>query len=287
MIKYNYAAIDVGSNSINLLLAKVEGKKIVEQVTESYITELGKGLAITGAFSSKGIENAYQTFSKINELLQIHDISKKHVVCVATEASRVAKNSKIFFNRIENEFSITTKIISPEEEASFSIAGVIDSDSVETLVMDLGGASTEIIYVKDGKISQFESFKIGSVNLGDPLFENKIELFIQKIGFKEKVILAGGTAATVAASILGFKEFNPIAVNKLIVNLDEIIEFNRRIQSLQPDQIIDQYPWMKSRINSIQMGLSRMVGMLEIIQPINILFSAGGVRQGALINFIG
>ena len=55
MKKYNFASIDVGSNSINLLLAKVVGEEIVESRTESYITKLGEGIAETKKFSEAGI----------------------------------------------------------------------------------------------------------------------------------------------------------------------------------------------------------------------------------------
>ena len=100
-VKYNVASIDVGSNSINLLLACFENGEIIEETTFSFITELGRGLRETGVFSKEGIEKADEAFEKIKNTLDEFSIEKKSIICVATEASRVANNASNFYTSVE------------------------------------------------------------------------------------------------------------------------------------------------------------------------------------------
>ena len=94
---FNYAAIDVGSNSINLLLAAVERNAIVNEKTYSFITKLGNELSLTGKFSQEGMARASEAFENIHQIIHDHKILDTNIICVATEASRVASNSSDFF----------------------------------------------------------------------------------------------------------------------------------------------------------------------------------------------
>jgi exopolyphosphatase / guanosine-5'-triphosphate,3'-diphosphate pyrophosphatase len=286
MLNYNYASIDVGSNSINLLLAEIESKKIISQNTESFITELGSGISETGAFSRTGMENAYNAFSEIYMRIKQYKIPLGQVVCVATEASRVAFNSEEFYARIKKDFSIETKIISAEDEALFSMMGVVPNDVEETLVLDLGGASTELIYVRNGKIVTFKSFKIGAVNISKDFTLAGFEQFSKSIGFNQHIILVGGTAATIAASYLGSKAFDAEAVNNLIIELSSFQTFANGISAIPESEIKKKYPLTKKRIASIKNGVGITLDILNIIQPKTIRFSSNGVRQGALLELI-
>jgi len=284
---YNYASIDVGSNSINLLLALVKNKEILKQETQSFITELGKGLSKTGEFSRVGMENAFGAFSEINEELKRYQIPKENIVCVATEASRVAKNSKSFYSHIENSFEINTKIISPEVEAEFSIIGVVGSKKEELILIDLGGASTEIIYINKGEIQLFKSFKVGAVNVGDAGYKEKISEYVKNIAFSKKVVLVGGTAACAGALLDGGQVFNSDNINKLMVTREEFQQFFSLISSFSHEELKEKYPLVTKRINSFQTGVSRICEIVNMMNVSEISFSTNGVRQGALVNLIG
>ena len=71
----------------------------------------------------------------------------------------------ISFGIINEKFSILTKVISAKNEATYSALGAVPRDTNETLLLDLGGASTEIIHCKMHKIIDYKSFKIGAVNV--------------------------------------------------------------------------------------------------------------------------
>ena len=100
---FNYASIDVGSNSINLLLANVQNGEIISEETKSYITSLGEGLSDTGKFSNAGKDRAVEAFGEIKKIIDNENIDPSNIVCVATEASRVASNSDEFFQFIKKK----------------------------------------------------------------------------------------------------------------------------------------------------------------------------------------
>ena len=85
MKNYNYASIDIGSNSINLLLAYVNNGVILEEETVSYVTGLGKGLSNTGKFSEEGMLKAENAFKDIRHLIDSFQIPANQIVCVGSE----------------------------------------------------------------------------------------------------------------------------------------------------------------------------------------------------------
>ncbi len=286
MNKFNYASIDIGSNSINLLLAHVQDGEIISEETKSYITSLGEELSETGEFSKAGKDRAEKALGEIKTLIDSEKIYSSNVICVATEASRVASNSDVFFQFIKKKFDIETQIISAKEEARFTAKGAMPANSDESLLMDLGGASTEIIHFRDNEIKSFHSFKIGAVNI-DPLFSwSKVEDFVKGIAYSERIVLVGGTAATVGASYLRQGFFNSLPINVLELSLQEFFRFHEKISTLGDEELLKEYPLMESRINSIRGGVKRILEILAKISPEIISFSTKGVRHGALFNLI-
>ena len=119
MRNYNYASIDVGSNSINLLLARVSGKDIFEEETKSYVTGLGRELRKTNKLSESGMKSALDAFDDINLILNKYHIKRNNVIMVATEASRVATNSETFYTKVESLFGLRCLIISHKSQKTF------------------------------------------------------------------------------------------------------------------------------------------------------------------------
>ena len=74
-------------------------------------------------------------------------------------------NSASFYSEIKNKFGINTYVISADTEAHLSVLGVLPSNLSDAVILDLGGASSELIYVSDKKIKVFESFKVGAVSM--------------------------------------------------------------------------------------------------------------------------
>ena len=287
MKTYNFASIDVGSNSINLLLAYVHEKKIVFEKNHSFITGLGKGVRDSFRFTQEGMEKSYSAFSKIRNLVDQNHIQNSNVVCVATEASRVAKNSLDFYKKINRDFSLKAKIISAEQESKLSVLGAVSKNVQETLLMDMGGASTEISHYKLGRIINFQSFKIGAVCKSDNFSNKDLKKFVEQLDFNATVLLVGGTASTMAMAMIGGSEFAPESINKYSTHLEEINIFKEKIISMSDSVLLESFPILESRLDSIRCGVLSTHEILELINPTTIYFSTKGLRHGALLEFIG
>ena len=190
------------------------------------------------------------------------------------------------FNLLKKKFDIDTQVISASEEARFTAKGAMPANSNESLLMDLGGASTELIHFKDNEIKSFRSFKIGAVNI-DPSFSwSGVEDFVKGTAYSERIVLVGGTAATVGASYLKQRSFNSLPINVLELSVHDFITFHETISKLEDGELLKEYPLMESRINSIRNGIKRTLGILGKISPEVVSFSTKGVRHGALFNLV-
>ena len=286
MKNYNYASIDIGSNSINLLLAYVNNGVILEEETISYVTGLGKGLSNTGKFSEEGMLKAENAFKDIRHLIDSFHIPANQIICVGTEASRKSKNSHEFLGKIFHDYNIKTNIISPEKEATFSLTGVIHDNLDEALILDLGGASTELIYVKKQKIEKFFSFEIGSVNQSINFHEDQIFDFIQHFNFRDNIYLVGGTAATLATCLLKMTQFKDGEINSAKFTLEQLNQFYDYSKNLELEKLISLYPLTESRKQSFLDGVEKILKFLNIIKPKEIFISTKGVRHGALMGLL-
>lgn len=286
MNQYNYASIDVGSNSINLLLALVVNEKIVESKTESYITKLGEGIAETKKFSEGGIRRAMDSFTAISKILNYYKISLENVICVATEASRIASNGASFYSVVNNKFGIKTNIISADTEAQLSVLGVLPSNLSNAVILDLGGASSELIYVSDKKINLFESFKVGAVSMAKDFNFDMVKKFVHGTVSGNEIILVGGTAAMLGWCLSESDNFDEDKILELNITLSEIESFYHSIKNLSKVSLVKKYPLLQKRQDSFQNGVFVLKKIIEAVALDQIRFSTNGVRQGALIQHL-
>jgi len=168
------ASIDIGSNSVLLLVAQLDPFKDLEKLSE--ITALGKGLDRSGVFSQQALDDTFIALKKFIEVAGKHGVLPGQIIATATEASRVAKNAGEFYRRVESELGLCVKIISGVGEAALTTKGILFNthfDSPEVVVMDIGGASTELIRVNTStlKIIDSISLKVGTVRATDWLLD--------------------------------------------------------------------------------------------------------------------
>ena len=285
--KYNVASIDVGSNSINLLLANFDNGKIREEITYSYITELGRGLRETNFFSQEGMEKAEEAFKEISSILTKFSIGQEAVICIATEASRVASNALDFYKNIEKNYRIKADIISADDEARFSAIGVVGGDKNETTLIDLGGASTEVMLVKNNIIKKFKSFQIGAVDKASSFNEAEVVAFLRNGLMDKKVILVGGTSVTLAISMLRLKTFDVEKIELSSFTMPEIAAFSTKLGEMSDDEVLKKFPFAEKRLGSFRDGVQRICWFLGEMNPSEIRFSTKGARHGALFDLLG
>jgi exopolyphosphatase/guanosine-5'-triphosphate,3'-diphosphate pyrophosphatase len=157
--------IDIGSNSVRLLLAEISPLgvlKIVDELKES--VRLGADMIDGINLNEERISKAVTTLKTFKEFCDA--VGVEEIIAVATEAVRKAANKDDFIKKIKEETGISIRILTGNEEAYYDYLGVINSMHVRnSLIIDIGGSSTELIWVQDNSLIKCISLPFGAVNL--------------------------------------------------------------------------------------------------------------------------
>ena len=136
------AAVDLGTNTTRLLVADVEDGKVDEITVQQRITRLGEDVHARGRLLPLPIARVRNVLTDYRR--EIESLGAKRVLAVATSAVRDAENGEAFLGEVEWSYGFTTELLTGEEEAALMLRGVGDI-SADTLVLDVGGGSTELV----------------------------------------------------------------------------------------------------------------------------------------------
>ncbi|RME63593.1 MAG: Ppx/GppA family phosphatase, partial [Alphaproteobacteria bacterium] len=144
-----YSALDLGTNNCRLLVAKPVrgGFRVIDAF--SRIVRLGQGVAASGTLAEDAMERAIAALKICAEKMDRRRATLRR--SVATQACRVASNCGAFIDRVRSETGIALDVITAEEEARLAVLGcqsLLDPTVGDALVFDIGGGSTELIWVK-------------------------------------------------------------------------------------------------------------------------------------------
>jgi exopolyphosphatase/guanosine-5'-triphosphate,3'-diphosphate pyrophosphatase len=226
------AVIDIGSNSTRLLLADV-GEGGVEQLErQSRVTRLGRGVDLSGALSAEAVEAACAT---VGDYVSIYEEADPDaVVAMATSAVRDASNGEAFVAELRERFALSAEVLPGEEEARLTYLGATaESPPAEpTLVIDIGGGSTELIVGRRADIDFHASLQVGVVrhterHIGsDPPSPHELEELVADVrapieraareatGPRPRAgIAVAGTPTSLAAIELGLEPYDPSRVH--------------------------------------------------------------------------
>ncbi len=224
-----YAVIDIGSNSVRLLKYKdgISEKKLLT-------TRLGKNLVPGKAICRQSFTDT------VNAVKDFYAEGKQfcnEVLVFATEAVRSASNGKDLVAALKNE-GICVDVVGGDIEASLAFLGAVKTDEFAG-VIDIGGASTEIVTGKNKKILNSLSIPLGAVRLFSFCNDNilKIENYVKEINLKnitipEKIYAVGGTATTLAAVSARLRIYDPAIVDGYILTRDKIKEIADKMVTL-------------------------------------------------------
>ncbi|MEO1331418.1 MAG: Ppx/GppA phosphatase family protein [Pseudomonadota bacterium] len=142
------AALDLGTNNCRLLVARPQGEGFQVIDAFSRVVRLGEGLSETGRLSEAAIDRAVAALSICADRLKRHRVHRFRAI--ATEACRRAANQRAFLDRVRAETGLSLDVIRTEEEARLAVAGcapLVDPSAEQLLVFDIGGGSTELIWI--------------------------------------------------------------------------------------------------------------------------------------------
>ena len=152
-----YAALDLGTNSCRMLIAQPKGSQF--QVIDSFskTVQLGVGLEASGRLSRASMSRTIQALRICQQKIEHHQVKRMRLV--ATEACRRAGNAKEFIRQVRRETGLQLEIIPPQEEARLAViscAPLVSATTEELLVVDIGGGSTELVWIDLSKVEPKE-----------------------------------------------------------------------------------------------------------------------------------
>jgi len=172
-LKRSIAIIDLGSNSIRMNIIGINergGYSIYEQASE--MVRLSEGMGEAQILREVPIERTINALLYFKKLIDVGGTVE--VYALATAAVRMAKNQTEFLNRVKQSTGFEFKVLTGREEAYYDYLGVVNSMSLEdALILDIGGASTELIWMKGRKLMEAVSLPIGSVTLSERFSNQK------------------------------------------------------------------------------------------------------------------
>src|SRR5438309_2103013 len=161
------AVIDVGSNSVRLVIYRLDGRAIWTVYNEKALAGLGRDLPATGRLSPEGVESAITVLRRFRALLD--GWRAEDVMSVATAAARDAADGPMFLKRVREETGLNVRLLAGEEEARYAALGVLAGDpAAKGVVADLGGSSLELIALDGQAPADGVSLPLGPFALGAP-----------------------------------------------------------------------------------------------------------------------
>jgi exopolyphosphatase/guanosine-5'-triphosphate,3'-diphosphate pyrophosphatase len=164
------AIVDIGTNTTRLFVAEVEGDRVTRELhRESRVTRLGAGVDTDGRLQDEAMARVHAVLADYARLIQEHEAGRR--VAVLTSAVRDAANGREFAEECRQRYGLDVHVLSGDEEAQLTYLGATDEVAPKsrerTLVMDIGGGSTELI-IGSGRHAEFHvSTQAGVVRQGD------------------------------------------------------------------------------------------------------------------------
>jgi exopolyphosphatase / guanosine-5'-triphosphate,3'-diphosphate pyrophosphatase len=216
------AAVDLGTNSTRLLVADVEGDRLVEVVRRLTITRLGEGVDQRRRLLPVPVARVRNTLSDYRR--ELEELGAMRTLAIATSAVRDAENGEAFLGEIEWSYGFETRQLDGIEEASMMLRGVAagrDFLPEGTLLVDIGGGSTELVVSQNGALPEAASLDVGCVRVterflaSDPPAPQELAAAaahvreILPVRAAKAAIGVAGTVTTLATLDLGDDEYDP------------------------------------------------------------------------------
>ncbi len=233
-----FAVIDVGSNSVRLLFV-ADGKILYKRL---HTTRLGEGLTKAPYLLEGAIERTAQAVAAFYS--QAVQEGAEEVCAFATAAVRAAENRAAFLERVNALCGLNVEVISGEEEAEIGLTGALGN--ADGGVIDIGGASTEIVVREKGEILYKKSVDIGVVRLKEScareltLLKMKAQearLAFGEVPTKLPFYAIGGTATTLAAQSLGLTSYSSERVTGATLTLRDVQDLTEKFSRLSVEEI--------------------------------------------------
>ncbi|WP_035055568.1 hypothetical protein [Desulfuromonas sp. TF] len=296
------AAVDVGTNTVRLLLGEERDGRVVPERYYRRITRLGGGFTSEMGLSPQAMERTLFALTEIGEILRSSEVNT--VRAVGTAALREAPNGVSFVEKIRSAARIPLEIIDGIEEATLCARGVLSALSPRPdhcLIFDIGGGSTEFILTCGSEPIFQRSYPLGVVHLceqvpsrdqqtvgiGQILDRFHADLTAagwERLAAGSTLVGTAGTVTTLAALQLEMTQYDWRRVNNLVLGIEDLKRMANSLAPLSSEER-ESLPGMeKGRGDLILPGLGIVLGILEHFGWSQVTASDFGLLEGALLS---
>ncbi len=288
-MNHQRAIIDIGSNTVRLVVYGGPRRAPIVLLNEKVTPRLGREVAKSGVISDKAMQLALSALRRYVTLLKLMNVTD--VQTVATAATRDAENGHIFIAEVE-KLGLTPRLLSGEEEARTSAMGVIGAFPLASgMAGDLGGGSLELTDIADGGCGDAITLPLGTLRLrqlradGDTAFRNKVRKMLRSANWQhgegEAFYIVGGSWRALAMYAMHHLdwpmddphdfEILPGALSKVCAEI---------VAGKTKDAVVPRIA--SSRMESLPDAAALLDCLVEETKPSRIVFSSWGLREGLL-----
>src|SRR6185295_15806133 len=211
------AAIDIGTNSVKLLIGRVLDRKVTPLLHRSVITRLGEGLQKSGEISTEAADRTIEALAEFRSLAESRGATRTQAV--GTLAIRAAKNGRGFVERCAREAGLEIRVLTGEEEARLSFQGAAGaSQAAQVLGIEIGGGSTQIMVGTSAKLHASWSLTMGAVTLTEEFLRTdppaademmtmsaairrQLQQVVARVGKEGELVGIGGTVSAILTQL--------------------------------------------------------------------------------------
>lgn len=311
----SYAAIDLGTNNCRMLVARPFKNSFRVVDSFSRIVRLGEGVAAEGRLSEEAIKRTVAALKVCHG--KIKGAGARRIRSVATEACRRAENGPEFLARVKDEACLDLETISAQEEAELTLTGcapLLDRHRPHALVFDIGGGSTEVVWIDatnpngpktrdvislpHGVVTLTEDFD-GRTDAGES-YEEIVDLIDRSVGEFDRrngiskavsngdvqMLGTSGTVTTLGAIHLQLRRYDRSRVDGLSLRFDDICDVVSYLGTMDADQRL-QHPCIGPRRSDLIMAGCAVLDAVCRRWPVGSLVVADrGIREGILLNLM-
>lgn len=299
------ASIDIGTNTVLLLIAELENGKLNVLDEKQRIPRLGKGVDEARNLHSESMRRVLDILQEYRNYINKHfpEAVEKTIV-TATSAVRDASNKKEFLKLVEKETSWKIRLLSGSEEAETTYHGALtvleERKEKSNLVLDIGGGSTELAFGKGYDLKHAVSIDMGSVRFTERFFEedppamvqiSRAQSEIRKLLQKQQppegdfdLIGVAGTITSIAGIELGLEDYDTGKLNQYCLEKTAVEKYIGEFSGMSSDKIEQNYPrFLKGRGEVVLAGILILKEVMEWSGKDFIVTSTGGIRHGILL----
>lgn len=305
-----YAALDLGTNNCRLLVARPtsDGFRVIDAF--SRIVRLGEGLSTTGRLSAAAIDRTMEALRICRDKMTARGVTRARTI--ATEACRAAANGADFVAEVQDRLGIELEIVDRETEAHLAAAGVgdlADREARSTVMFDIGGGSSEIIWLGDARtpradrVQAWESLRLGVVSLAETFggvdvdadtfgrmracVSQALKPFVDKVADKtrcERFHLLGtsGTVTTIAGVHLNLPRYDRRAVDGLWLRRAEVDDAVARLRAMNYSERASNACIGEERADLVLAGCAILEAIREHFPAERLRIADRGLREGIL-----